>query len=56
MTYRRGEGSGGAGGVIAPPIFLEIGKILKSIPFMGSLFSLELTPDLSPFFEFCRCY
>ena len=28
MTYRRGEGSGGAGGVIAPPIFIEIGKIL----------------------------
>ena len=29
---------------------------LKSISIMGSLFSLELTSDLSSFFEFSRCY
>ena len=30
--------------------------LLKSIPIMGSLFSLELTSDLSSFFKFSRCY
>ena len=29
---------------------------LKSISIMGSLFSLELTSDLSSFFEFSRSY
>ena len=30
--------------------------LLKSISIIGSLFNLELTSDLSPFFEFSLCY
>ena len=31
-------------------------EILKSMSIMGSLFSFELTSDLSSSFKFCRCY